>query len=618
MSYLVLARKWRPAIFEEIIGQDHVTRTLRNAIRMDRVAHAFLFTGARGVGKTTAARVLAKALQCDQGPIETPCGDCSSCKEITEGVTCLDVIEIDGASNRGINEIRELRDSVAYAPQRNRYKIYIIDEVHMLTQEAFNALLKTLEEPPSHVKFIFATTEPQKIPVTILSRCQRYDFKRVSATMIRQHLEVLLDKEGVHIEADGLRMIARESEGSVRDALSLLDRVISFVGEKADAKAVADCLGIADREWLMRFAKALVDGDASPALGVIADAHHYGYDLRAFTADVLMTIRDVIVIKVCGGDSRATELSDVEIQAMFVLGEMSSVAALQRIFQLLLKASDDVARSGHPRLVLEMAAIRACSVRDMQTVPELMERLEEVVSHVGQGGELSDHEPVEMSAPAPAPATAPMHTVPTPAMIETPHEVAPLDAPEPTPEAAPEPAPEDTPSPPSSLVPESAPESPIRETLPPDTPAPGDVAVAPLSIVTDGFTRETWASFVAQAKADDPLLASMLESVQLVHGNGPELTFAVEKRFYVEQLKSPATRSRLERLLSDTLGSTVSYTIEETAQVDDTISTELTERKDRDVERRRQLLLDHPVTQAALKATDGNVVDLRIEELHYD
>ncbi|MCA9514551.1 MAG: DNA polymerase III subunit gamma/tau, partial [Myxococcales bacterium] len=222
MSYLVLARKWRPQGFEAIIGQEHVTRTLKNAIEQDRIHHAFLFCGARGVGKTTAARVLARALNCNAtpGPTTEPCGQCAACTEIAAG-TAMDVFEIDGASNRGINEIRELRDGVAYAPQRDRTKIYIIDEVHMLTTEAFNALLKTLEEPPAHVKFIFATTEPHKIPVTILSRCQRFDFKRIPLATMVDYLAKMLADEGVAIDDGGLRVVARESEGSMRDALSL-------------------------------------------------------------------------------------------------------------------------------------------------------------------------------------------------------------------------------------------------------------------------------------------------------------------------------------------------------------------------------------------------------------
>ena len=613
MSYLVLARKWRPAVFEEIIGQEHVTRTLRNAIRMDRVAHAFLFTGARGVGKTTAARVLAKALQCEQGPTETPCGECASCSEITSGNTCVDVFEIDGASNRGINEIRELRDSVAYAPQRSRYKIYIIDEVHMLTQEAFNALLKTLEEPPSHVKFIFATTEPQKIPVTILSRCQRYDFKRVSIVEIREHLEALLTKEEVSIAPDGLRMIARESEGSVRDALSLLDRVISFVGAEADAKAVADCLGIADREWLMTLTRALVFGDASTALSVIADAHHYGYDLRAFTADLLATVRDVIVVHVCGGDSRATELSDVEIEAMRAVGEGASLAALQRIMQLLLAASDEVARSNHPRVVLEMTAIRACMAKDMQTIPELMDRLQQVTA------ELGEEPPAPMvAASQPTIVAPPPEPVFVPEPVVRPTTEPPIKPAEPAPVAI------------EMQVPAVA---PIADTTPPDVdkdPVLADAAVeiqeqpsntelpAPEpkeSTVANAMTREEWGVFVDRVKGSDPLLASMLESVVLVDGSAPTLRFGAEKQFYVDQLTNTGHQARLTQLLTEHFGQEVSYVVDITGESTETIAAEITAAKTDEEERRHQLILGHPLTQSVVEATQGSVIDVRVEEV---
>ena len=224
-SYLVLARKWRPQVFEEVIGQRHITQTLQNAISQKRVAHAFLFAGARGVGKTSTARILAKALNCETGPKINPCNQCANCQEITNG-SSMDVIEIDGASNRGIDEIRELRENVRYTPAKSHYKIYIIDEVHMLTKEAFNALLKTLEEPPPHIVFVIATTEPHKIPATILSRCQRYDFKRISVKEVMESLKRIVAEEGIQISQRGLISISQESEGSLRDAQSLLDQVI--------------------------------------------------------------------------------------------------------------------------------------------------------------------------------------------------------------------------------------------------------------------------------------------------------------------------------------------------------------------------------------------------------
>ena len=248
MSYQVLARKWRPQSFEEVIGQKHVVKTLQNAIVHNRIAHSFLFAGQRGVGKTSIARILAKALNCQEGPTAQPCGNCNSCKEITGG-NSIDVLEIDGASNTGVDDVRELRESVKYVPSKSRYKIYIIDEVHMLSNSAFNALLKTLEEPPAHVIFMFATTEPHKIPATVLSRCQRFDLRRISLEAIVKQLNEITSGEKIKISEQGLRWIAREAEGSMRDAQSILDRVISYAGEKISDEDIAEVR----REMLKNF-----------------------------------------------------------------------------------------------------------------------------------------------------------------------------------------------------------------------------------------------------------------------------------------------------------------------------------------------------------------------------
>src|SRR5512139_2944372 len=278
-SYLVLARKWRPQLFEEVVGQQPITQTLQNAILKKRVAHAFLFTGARGVGKTSTARILAKALNCEKDLQTNPCNQCTNCQEITHG-NSMDVIEIDGASNRGIDEIRELRENVRYTPAKSTYKIYIIDEVHMLTKEAFNALLKTLEEPPPHIIFIFATTEPHKIPATILSRCQRYDFKRIPFKEVIESLKRIMGEEGNEISPRGLLAIARESEGSLRDAQSLLDQVIAYSGTNIHDEDVAEVLGLIDRKMLSDTIEAIADKDVERCMKVIEQVYHFGYDLQ--------------------------------------------------------------------------------------------------------------------------------------------------------------------------------------------------------------------------------------------------------------------------------------------------------------------------------------------------
>jgi DNA polymerase-3 subunit gamma/tau len=297
MSYLVLARKWRPQSFDEIVGQEHISQTLMNAIRSNRVAHAFLFTGVRGVGKTTAARVLAKALNCVQGPTPTPCNSCVNCREITAG-SAVDVLEIDGASNTGVDDVREIIENVRYQPAKSRFKIYIIDEVHMLSTSAFNALLKTLEEPPPHVKFIFATTDPHKVPHTIHSRCQRYDFKRIPFRLIADRLMHIARSDGVEVSDRALFLIAREGEGSMRDAQSLFDQVIAFAGKTVRDEDVVAALGLADRKMLYAVADAIVDRNPVRALELLNELHLYGQDMRRFARELLEHFRNLSVTRI--------------------------------------------------------------------------------------------------------------------------------------------------------------------------------------------------------------------------------------------------------------------------------------------------------------------------------
>src|SRR4051812_33680854 len=293
MSYLVLARKYRPQTFDEIVGQDHVTQTLTNAIATGRLHHAFLFTGARGVGKTTAARILAKCLSCVNAPTATPCNVCDACREITAG-TSVDVQEIDAASNNGVDNIRELRDAIRYAPVRGKKKVYILDEVHMLSGGAWNALLKTLEEPPPHAIFVFATTDPHKLPATILSRVQRYDFKLVPQRRIVEHLAQILDDEKIAHDKPALSLIARESGGSVRDALSLLDQVIAASPSGLDERATAEVLGVADRTLLDKLSQAVLAKDAHAALALVDAAFVRGQDLAQLAHAFLGQLRDLV------------------------------------------------------------------------------------------------------------------------------------------------------------------------------------------------------------------------------------------------------------------------------------------------------------------------------------
>ncbi|MBU3954423.1 MAG: DNA polymerase III subunit gamma/tau, partial [Proteobacteria bacterium] len=312
MSYQVLALKYRPRTFEEVVGQPHVTFTLKNAILADRVAHAILFTGPRGTGKTTIARILAKAMNCKTGPTPTPCNLCKTCKDIIEG-HCSDVFEIDGASNNSVDQIRDLRENVTYMPATAPYKIYIIDEVHMLSTAAFNALLKTLEEPPEHVMFIFATTEVHKIPATILSRCQRHDLGRIPLEQISDHLNWLCTKEGFTLSRESLDLISLEADGSIRDALSLLDRILSAGPDKQiDHGKVVENLGVMDRTLMYDISTAVFQKDGAQLIRMVEIVDDSGLDLKKFFSDLILHFRNLNVIKLCGRQHSAINLSDVE------------------------------------------------------------------------------------------------------------------------------------------------------------------------------------------------------------------------------------------------------------------------------------------------------------------
>ncbi len=381
MSYEVLARKWRPRYFDEVVGQEHVARTLRNSIEQDRVHHAYLFCGARGVGKTSTARILAKSLNCDEGPTVRPCYDCKSCEDITEGQS-VDVYEIDGASNRGINEIRELREGVRYAPSQGRYKIYIIDEVHMLTTEAFNALLKTLEEPPDHAYFIFATTEPQKIPVTILSRCQRFDFKRISQRDIVEHLESLCEQEEIEVESEALQLIARQADGAMRDALSLLDQVIGFAGDTVTEDQVAGILGVANREHLFAISDAILRRDPGAALEALDTVDRYGYDMQQFASELVTHLRDLMVTEAVDDPAAVTGLTESELEearnqldSMNVRDPDARRQLIHRFFSVTADGAREMTRSPYPKLIFEKTLIRLTQLEPLVDLDLLVDRL---------------------------------------------------------------------------------------------------------------------------------------------------------------------------------------------------------------------------------------------------
>jgi DNA polymerase-3 subunit gamma/tau len=374
VSYLVLARKWRPQTFYDLVGQEHVCRTLQNAIESGRVAHAFLFTGARGVGKTTAARILAKALECEQGQKTEPCNACPACTSITAG-NAVDVFEIDGASNTGVDDIRELRENIKYLPSSCRFKIFIIDEVHMLSTSAFNALLKTLEEPPPHVKFIFATTEPHKVPVTILSRCQRFDFKRISLQKITARLRYISDQENISISDTALTAIARKGDGSMRDSLSTLDQVLAFCGDTVSDDEVTSLLGVVDRRLLLDTSRAVFGRDCTAALDIVKRVDDNGYNMRQYCQELIGHFRNLTMVRLTKNSSGLLDLAEGELAEITEQANCSRVQDLQRHLSILLKAEIEMAASGFSRLILEMALVKMCSLPPVVPVNEILARL---------------------------------------------------------------------------------------------------------------------------------------------------------------------------------------------------------------------------------------------------
>ncbi len=482
MSYVVLARKWRPMSFRDLIGQEHVSRTLANAIEQGRVAHAFLFTGVRGVGKTTSARILAKALNCLQ-PKRTPengvepCLECAACREIADG-SDMDVREIDGASYTGVDEIRKLQESLPYRPTRDRYKIFIVDEVHMLSQNAWNALLKTLEEPPPHIKFILATTEVHKVPVTILSRVQRFDFKMIPSRLIAERIRYVLKEENIQADDRAVALVAREAAGSMRDALSLLDQVIAFSPEQLIGEDVSRVLGVAGYSALTDIIEAVLQGQPERVLAGIAALSNQSCELNVAARDLLGLVRDLVVAKLCKDNDELLDLADDERRRVRDLAAGFEANDLMRVQQGFAKGFDDVSRSPEPRSALEMLLVRLALRPQLVPLDGLMARLVELELRLAggkpppaAGGANRPNPPggAPRSAPRPAPSPA--------APAEGSASAAPARASQPAQPASPASARSaPIPSPP---IP-SAPSAPASQDLPSNRPGPAAPA-APAS-----------------------------------------------------------------------------------------------------------------------------------------
>ena len=384
MEYLVIARKFRPQTFEDVAGQEHVVKTLSNAIGKGRVAHAFLFSGPRGVGKTSVARILAKSLNCEKGPTATPCNVCSNCKEITAG-SSLDVQEIDGASNNGVDEIRSLRENVKFAPAAAKYKIYIIDEVHMLSGSAFNALLKTLEEPPAHVIFIFATTETHKVPATILSRCQCYDFRRISLAEIAANLGKVATAEGIEISQAALIWIAEAGDGSMRDGQSIFDQVISYAGMKIADTDVEEILGLVDRKYLFSLSEAVLHRDAGKCLLILEEAYLAGIDMKHFYQMMLKHFRNMLLVKIAADGSSSFDIAPEQIEKLKNQVQSVSRETLQRYLEILIREEDSFRRSQEARMKLETVLVGLAYLEPIIPLGDIISTIEALEQKLSKG-----------------------------------------------------------------------------------------------------------------------------------------------------------------------------------------------------------------------------------------
>lgn len=618
MSYVVLARKYRPQSFEDLVGQGHVSATLANAIARNRVAHAFLFTGVRGVGKTTSARILAKSLNCEKGPTATPCQQCAACIEITAG-NDVDVQEIDGASYTGVDDVRRLQESLPYRPQRDRFKIFVVDEVHMLSNNAWNAFLKTLEEPPPHVKFIFATTEVHKIPVTILSRCQRYDFKLISAQSVAARLKFVLEKENVAFEDAALSVIAREAAGSMRDGMSLLDQVLAWVGidgDKLTAEGVARVLGVADRTVLHSLAAALVDGDAHACLRTVHDLAQQGYDLPHVARDFLAHLRDLVVAKVSKDPTGLLDLADSEAVDVLSLAKRADADDLTRLHQGFSRSFDDIVRSGQPRSAFEMSLVRLARRPPLLPVDELLNRitsLERSLLQGGGGGGGGGGGPGASPNRGPSPtgggSAPPVRRMApdggaTPAFAGGPG-VAPFAAPAVV-----------------SQTPQQTPQRPKPVGAPTTSGLSTNVSPLPPVTTSSGKTSGNkdlglFRAVLDNVRSKRPALASVLEHAVLLHIGPDRLTLGFEgDTFLSKQAQEPAAQEILRSALAMHFGGRPDVTFESVAPMSGLATIAQLDSADRKtrLESARRAIASHPLVTAAIELLGAELRDVRVAQ----
>jgi DNA polymerase-3 subunit gamma/tau len=567
MSYLVLARKYRPQSFEDLVGQEHVSQTLGNAIKTGRVHHAFLFTGARGVGKTSAARIFAKALNCEQGLTPQPCNVCQSCLEISSGQG-LDVFEIDGASNTGVDDVRELRENIRYLPSRSRYKIFIIDEVHMLSINAFNALLKTLEEPPAHAKFIFATTEPHKIPITILSRCQRFDFRKITLPSIVGRLKEIATAENIRVSDRSLGLVARRGEGSMRDALSTFDQVIAFCGETVGDEDVQGLLGMVDRRLLFDTLEGILWHDSQRVLHGVRRVDELGHSFRQFCRELVEAFRSLVVLKVVPDPEGLLDGAPDELEELRRLAASVELEDLERAVTVLVRTEGELAGSSFPRLALEMALVRLAHLPAGREVAGLIRQMEDLQRRLDSGAPVAER-------PAMTKSERPVVTSPE----------------RPTPEKC------------EQVVADSA------------NNQAASVSVSQGGDAGDG--RHGWQDLVQLVKKERPRLGGVLEHGRLLVLELPnvELGF-VDGSFHLLQMQGVDLQAAFSKMAEDFFGQPISLKVvaireQDQAVVPPSLAEEREARESTQRNRVRDEALAHPGIQAAQKIFGGEVVQVK-------
>ncbi|MBO9667298.1 MAG: DNA polymerase III subunit gamma/tau [Bdellovibrio sp.] len=530
MSYQVIARKWRPQSFTDVVGQNHITQTLANALKNNRLPHALLFTGPRGTGKTSSARILAKALRCPNAQNFVPCNVCDSCREIATG-SSVDVMEIDGASNNGVDSIRELRETVAFMPTSGKYKVYIIDEVHMLSTSAFNALLKTLEEPPGHVVFIMATTEVHKIPQTILSRCQRFDFRRISTRQITERLKLICDQEGVSAEEEALWVVARQGDGSMRDSQSLLDQVITFANGPLTRSNVVEILGLTDRALLFQTLSALVDRNSQEILNVIEKISTAGFEPHLFSQDLLEMIRNLLLVKVSESQaSQILEMPDTELQALVEMAQRLSEEDIHMLFDMALKGGSDIPRAQDPRIVLEVILLRMASAPKLVDLKSLLQGGGPAPSHSAGGAR-------PYVPPVAPPVKGHQRLKESESVPEVPAGL-------------------------TSLKTAMENHKPAK-TAAPEAPASAEASAKVDKIATGANAQERWMHFVELLRQDDALFAAKIENLLFVKEEGKLISLGVPPKlvFLKDQMADTQVRKKLQGFIDSYWGAGYSFEV---------------------------------------------------------